>query len=171
MKRLTTLGAWAGAVAFAVISASCSDRADNKASEAARETGNAAERAGEATAGAARDAGNATAGAARDAGNATAGAARDAGGAVKDAGRGVGDAVGNAGRAGDAAVETMDVKLALTTDSRVDASNINVDTDHTTKTVTLKGRVPTAAQKTIAEQIATGKATGYRVINQLAVGS
>lgn len=149
MKRLTTLGTWAGAVAFAVISASCSDRAENKASEAARDTGNAAERAG----------------------NATAEAARDAGGAAKDAGRSAGDAVGNAGRAADAAVETMDVKVALTTDSRVDASNINVDTDHTTKTVTLKGRVPTAAQKTIAEQIATDKATGYRVVNQLTVGS
>ena len=49
----------------------------------------------------------------------------------------------NAGRAADAAVETMDVKAALMADSRVDAGGINVDTDHETKTVILKGRVPT----------------------------
>ena len=38
------------------------------------------------------------------------------------------------------------------------------------KTVTLKGKVPTAAQKTIAEDIATAKAVGYRVRNELTVG-
>ena len=34
----------------------------------------------------------------------------------------------------------------------------------------LKGRVTTAAQKTLAEQIAIEKAVGYRVQNQLTVG-
>lgn len=148
MKRTTTFGAWAGAVALVAITAACSDRADNKASEAARETGNAAERAGDATAGAARGAGE----------------------AVKDAGNAVGDAVANAGRAGDAAQETLAVKTALLADSRIEAGDINVDSDHVAMTVTLKGRVPTAAQKTIAEEIAGGRATGYRVINQLTVG-
>ena len=60
--------------------------------------------------------------------------------------------------------------MALAADSRVDASNINVDSDHVTKTVTLKGRVPTAAQKTLAEDIAKTKATGYAVRNMLVVG-
>jgi osmotically-inducible protein OsmY len=97
--------------------------------------------------------------------------ARDTGRAASDATRSAGDAVANAGRAADAAVETMDVKAALMADSRVDASGINVDTDHQTKTVVLKGRVPTAAQKTLAEQIAVEKAVGYRVQNDLTVGS
>ena len=96
--------------------------------------------------------------------------ARDGGNAVADAARATGDAVMNGGRAADAAVETMDVKVALTADSRVDASNINVDSNHVTKTVTLNGRVPTAAQKTLAEDIAKAKATGYVVRNLLTVG-
>jgi hypothetical protein len=95
---------------------------------------------------------------------------RDAGRAASDSTRAAGDAVGNAGRAADAAVETMDVKAALMADSRVESGEINVDTDHQTKTVFLKGHVPTEAQKQIAEQIAVEKAVGYRVTNQLTVG-
>jgi osmotically-inducible protein OsmY len=95
------------------------------------------------------------------------GEARDA---VKDAGRAVGDAVLDGGRAADAAVETMDVKTALIADSRIDTGGINVDTDHVTKTVTLKGHVPNAAQRTFAEQIAVKKAVGYRVENKLTIG-
>ena len=64
----------------------------------------------------------------------------------------------------------MDVKAALMRDNRVDAGGINVDTNHQTKTVVLKGKVPTAAQKTLAEQIATEQAAGYRVQNELTVG-
>lgn len=84
--------------------------------------------------------------------------------------RAAGDAVMEGGRAADAAVETMDVKTALMADTRVDAGDINVDTDHTSKTVTLKGRVPTAEQKAIAEQVAKDKAAGYQVRNELMVG-
>ena len=47
-----------------------------------------------------------------------------------------------------AATNTVDVKSALIADGRVDASNINVDTSASTKTVVLKGSVPTAQQKT-----------------------
>ena len=97
-------------------------------------------------------------------------ATRDAGRATSEAARDAGAAVGNAGRAADAAVETMDVKAALMRDDRVDAGGINVDTNHQTKTVVLKGKVPTAAQKTLAEQIATEQAAGYRVQNELTVG-
>jgi len=39
-----------------------------------------------------------------------------------------------------AAVETVDVKSALIADARVDATNINVDTIASTKTVVLKGQ-------------------------------
>ena len=97
-------------------------------------------------------------------------AARDAGRATSEAARDAGGAVANAGRAAEAAVETMDVKAALMRDSRVDASGVNVDTNHQTKTVVLKGKVPTAAQKTLAEQIATEQASGYRIQNDLTVG-
>ena len=77
--------------------------------------------------------------------------ARDAAGAIK------------------AAVETIDVKSALMADRTVDASHINVDTFLETKTVVLKGSVKTAAQRDEAARIATAKAPGYRIDNQLTV--
>jgi osmotically-inducible protein OsmY len=67
-------------------------------------------------------------------------------------------------------VQTLDVKAALILDSRVDASGIGVDTDQATKLVVLKGHVPTADQKALAERIAVDKAVGYRVLNELTVG-
>ncbi len=90
--------------------------------------------------------------------------------ATANAADATGNAIANGGRAADAAVETMDVKVALTLDKRVDASNINVDSDHITKTVTLKGHVPTTEQKTAAGQIAVAKAVGYQVRNELTIG-
>ena len=68
-----------------------------------------------------------------------------------------------------AGVETVDVKSALIADGRVDASNINVDTVASTKTVILKGSVPTAEQKAAAERIARENAKGYTINNQLTV--
>lgn len=81
------------------------------------------------------------------------------------------EAVREGGRAADAAMETMDVKAALMRDTRVDAGDINVDTNHETKTVVLKGRVPSAEQKTLAGDIAIAQAKGYRVQNDLIVGA
>ena len=93
-----------------------------------------------------------------DAKDATAGAraevkdqARDASGAIK------------------AAVETIDVKTALMADRTVDASHINVDTFHETKTVVLKGSVKTAQQRTEAARIAAAEAPSYRIDNQLTI--
>ena len=93
-----------------------------------------------------------------DAKDATAGAraevtdqARDASGAIK------------------AAVETIDVKTALMADRTVDASHINVDTFHETKTVVLKGSVKTAQQRAEAARIAAAEAPSYRVDNQLTI--
>lgn len=68
-----------------------------------------------------------------------------------------------------AGAETMDVKTALMKDGRVDASNINVDTIASTKTVVLKGTVPTAQQKETAEAIAREEAKGYTITNHLTV--
>jgi osmotically-inducible protein OsmY len=89
--------------------------------------------------------------AAREAAAETKEAARDASGAVK------------------AAVETIDVKTALMADRTVDASHINVDTFHETKTVVLKGSVKTATQRDEAARIAAAEAPGYRIDNQLTI--
>ena len=89
--------------------------------------------------------------AAREAAAETKEAARDASGAVK------------------AAVETIDVKSALMADRTVDASHINVDTFHETKTVVLKGSVKSATQRDEAARIAAAEAPGYRIDNQLTV--
>jgi len=88
--------------------------------------------------------------------------ADDAGDKAKEAGR---DAAG----AIKGAVETIDVKSALMADRTVDASHINVDTFHETKTVVLKGSVKTATQRDEAARIAAAEATGYRIDNQLTV--
>lgn len=107
-------------------------------------------------------------------------AGHDAGAAMKEAGHDVavaadkaGDAVAgaakDAGAAAHAGKQTLDVKSALMADASVDASHIDVDTDDATKTVTLKGTVPSAAQKATAERIARDKAAGYKVRNTLTV--
>ena len=105
--------------------------------------------------------------------------------AIKEEGKEAGAAIGNAAdKAGDAvagaakdaganahaAKQTLDVKTALMADSSIDSTKIDVDTDESTKTVTLKGSVATAGQKTAAERIAKNKAAGYTVRNSLTVG-
>ncbi|HVR71310.1 MAG TPA: BON domain-containing protein [Vicinamibacteria bacterium] len=98
---------------------------------------------------------------------------REAAGAAADAANRAADRAGEvAGQAGDAigaAKQTFDVKAALTLDTTIDASHIDVDTSHETRTVTLRGTVPTAAQKDAAERIARDKAEGYTISNQLTV--
>ncbi len=80
-----------------------------------------------------------------------------------------GDAMATAGARVDAAMETVDVKTALLADTRIDAGDINVDTNQETKVVTLGGTVPTEAMKTLAGEVATDKAPGFRVINNLTI--
>jgi hypothetical protein len=79
------------------------------------------------------------------------------------------EAAREAGGAVAAAIETIDVKSALMADRTVDASHINVDTFHETKTVVLKGSVKTATQRDEAARIAAAEAPGYRIDNQLTV--
>jgi hypothetical protein len=79
------------------------------------------------------------------------------------------DATRDATGAVKAAVETIDVKSALMADRTVDASLINVDTFHETKTVVLKGSVKTATQRDEAARIAAAEAAGYRIDNQLTI--
>ena len=81
---------------------------------------------------------------------------------IKEGAKEVGSEVG-------AQKQTVDVKAALMVDQSIDASHIDVDTDADTKTVTLKGTVPTSAQKAAAEKMAREKAEGYEVRNLLTV--
>jgi len=69
---------------------------------------------------------------------------------------------------GDDVVLTGKVKNALIT-SKVDARSLNVDTAN--GAVTLKGSVPTAAQKSLAEKVAKQVAGVKSVKNELAVGA
>jgi predicted small secreted protein len=105
----------------------------------------------------------------REAGAAIKEAGRDVGNAAERAGGAVAGAAKDAGAATHAAKQTLDVKTALMADASVDASKIDVDTDENTKTVTLKGSVPNAAQKATAERIARDKAAGYKIRNSLVV--
>jgi osmotically-inducible protein OsmY len=68
-----------------------------------------------------------------------------------------------------AAIEATDVRMALTMEGDLDASDIDVDVDHTTRVVSLTGFVPTAEQRTRAEEIARSRAEDYRIDNQLEV--
>ena len=79
------------------------------------------------------------------------------------------EAAAATGEAVGGAMETGQVKSAIMADKRVEAADINVDTDEGKKTVTLKGSVKTEAEKVIAGEIATAKATGYTIVNDLTI--
>jgi len=165
-----------GVLAAALVVAGCSEQTQQKAREAGQEVGAAARAAGGAVQSAADDAvrnvERASDAAQREAA-ATAAAAKQTGDAAQTslarAGDRASEAVKDVTHAGSAAVQTAEVKAALIADSRVDAADINVDTDDRGKTVTLTGHVPSAAQKLAAGQIAHDKAEGYEVRNNLVV--
>jgi len=110
----------------------------------------------------AKDAGSTIGQEAKEVGKAVADGAKEVAVAVKDGAKEVASDVG-------AGKQTVDIKAALMAAKSIDASHIEVDTDADTKTVTLKGTVPTAAQKTAAERVARDKAEGYRIRNLLTV--
>jgi osmotically-inducible protein OsmY len=114
---------------------------------------------------------NTAAGLKRDAEENSKRAAVKASEAAEKASQATAVATEKAGEAAEAAVRTVNVKTALIADKRVTAKDIDVDTDRATKTVTLRGRVPTQEQKAIAEQIAVERSQGYRVRNELVVGN
>lgn len=149
----TTMTSLCAAALLAMTTVACSNSND-RADEAAREAERAAERATEA---------------ARDAGEEAREAGREAGRAIERAAEATATAGRDAAAAAGAAIETADVKLALTADARVDASRIDVDTDQGKKTITLKGKVGTPAQKALAGDIAEAKAPGYTIKNDLTV--
>jgi osmotically-inducible protein OsmY len=95
--------------------------------------------------------------------------ARDVKDAAKDLANKAENAAENVAPKVDAAKQVADVKVALMADPDVDGSKINVDADEATRTIHLKGTVPTPAQKTAAERIARNKAEGWKVHNMLTV--
>ena len=96
-------------------------------------------------------------------------AAVQAGKAADKATEATADAARKAADAAEAGAQTVTVKTALLADSRVSAKGIDVDTDLATRTVTLKGHVPTKEQKTIAEKIAVERSAGYHVRSELTI--
>jgi predicted small secreted protein len=155
--------------------AACQNTAEGVKRDA-KEAKDSADKAAQAVADAAQKTADAAAIAAKDvkeAGKAVAADARDAAKKAADAaslaGEKAAEASKEAGTAVAAATNTLDVKAALMIDKTIDARHINVDTDAKTRTVILKGSVPTAEQKTAAEKLAAAKATGYTVVNDLAV--
>ena len=154
MKRLTLAG---GVLVAAFCATACSDKTGQKAREAGQHTAEAAKATGETVESAAQDAVDKVQRASNDP-------------SVKEAEQSARDAVNDAAAAAAAGVETAKVKSALIADSSVDAGGIDVDTDAHTKVITLKGHVPSAAQKSAAWKIAAAKAsTGYTVRNELEV--
>ena len=154
----------------------CSQNTQDKAEQTGEAAKNTAAAAGDTAASAANDAGRAAdhaADASKQAAAEGAVKAEQTGEAIAESSRVAGQkadaALDKAGRTGDAAQQTLDIKSALLADSRVTAAGIDVDTDGTARTVTLKGSVPNVAQKKTAEEIASHKAPGYRVQNNLTV--
>jgi len=148
--------------------AGCDNTAQGVKEDAKENEAKAREESQDAAA-AGREAGAEVKEAGREAGEAIKEAGRDVGDAAEKAGDKVAEAAKDAGAAVHAGKQTLDVKTALIADSAIDASRIDVDTDENTKTVTLKGSVPNAAQKASAERIAKAKAEGYKVRNLLVV--
>jgi osmotically-inducible protein OsmY len=152
-SRITSLGLPAALLSVSLFAA-CQNTARGVEQDAERNTADAQQEAREANAEARQDA--------REAGQAM----ENAGDRAAQQGR---DAVSSVGAGLDAAAQTMQIKTALIDADNLDANDINVDTDGTTKTVTLKGHVPTAAQKATAERIAKEKAPDYRIVNNIEV--
>jgi hyperosmotically inducible periplasmic protein len=159
-SRITSLGLPA-ALLSASLFAACQNTARGVEEDTAKNTAEAKEEAREAK----EEAREATSGVreeAREAGNAAERAGDRVANETKDATRSVGATL-------DAAAQTMQIKTALIDADNLDAGAIDVDTNGDTKTVTLKGHVPTPAQKAAAERIAKEKAPDYRVVNMIEV--
>ena len=112
---------------------------------------------------------------AKETGSAIGHEAKEVGSTVKEGAKQIGTTVKNGAKdvAADvvASKQTVSVKAALKTARDIDASHIDVHSDADTRTVTLTGTVPTAAQKAAAEKVARDNAGGYEIHNLLIVSS
>ena len=145
------------------------DKARAGAAEAGRDIKEGAEKAGDAIKEGAEKTGDAIKEAAHDVKEGTKPAAQEVGQKVKEGAQKVKEGAQKTGSAVDATKQHMDVKAALLADKNVDASHIDIDVDRGAKTLYLRGTVPTAAQKALAERIARDKAEGFSVRNELTV--
>jgi osmotically-inducible protein OsmY len=109
-------------------------------------------------------------------GNTADGVKKDAGKVAEKTGEVAGNAAEEAAKTAaeakaqvSGALQTGEIKTAIMADTRVSAADINVDTDQDKKTVTLRGSVKTAAEKKLAGEIATDKAIGYSIVNNLSI--
>ena len=165
MKRGISLLGLPAALLSASLFAACQNTARGVEQDTERNTAEAKQEAREANAEARQEA--------RDANAEVRQEAREAGNAAERAGDRVAqeskEATRSVGATLDAAAQTMQIKTALIDADNLDANNIDVDTNGSTKTVTLKGHVPTASQKAAAERIAKEKAPDYRVVNNITV--
>ena len=159
--RMTSLG-----LPAALLAASLFGACSNTAKGVQEDTAQNAEKAKEASA----EAAAATERAAEDAKVKMDNAAEATKAGAETAAEATKDAAKNTANTADGAQQTMQIKTALLADKSVDASSIDVDTNGMTKTVTLKGHVPNAAQKASAERIAKSKAPDYTVVNNLTIG-
>ena len=176
MKRgITSLGLPA-ALLSASLFAACQNTARGVEQDTERNTAAAKQEAREANAEVRQEAREASAEAkqeAREANTELKQEAREAGNAAERAGDRVAqetkEATRSVGATLDAAAQTMQIKTALIDADNLDANDIDVDTNASTKTVTLNGHVPTASQKAAAARIAKEKAPDYRIVNNIAV--
>jgi osmotically-inducible protein OsmY len=90
--------------------------------------------------------------------------------ATEKAAEAVASAVQGAGQEIRAKTLVLEVKASLMADRRVDASRVRVEADDDRRVLTLRGSVPTAAQKEVAGSIARAKASNFRVQNLLTAG-
>jgi osmotically-inducible protein OsmY len=152
-SRITSLGLPAALLSVSLFAA-CQNTARGVEQDAEKNTAEAKQEARDANATARQEA--------REAGQSMERAGDRVAQETKDATRSVGATL-------DAAAQTMQIKTALIDADNLDANDIDVDTNGSTKTVTLKGHVPTAAQKAAAERIAKEKAPDYTVSNLIEV--
>ena len=152
-SRISSLGLPA-ALLSASLFAACQDTARGVQQDTERNTAEARQEAREANAEMKEQA--------REAGNAAERAGDRVAEESKEATRTVGGTI-------DAAAQTMQIKTALIDADNLDANNIDVDTNASTKTVTLNGHVPSASQKVAAARIAKEKAPDYSVVNNIAI--
>ena len=166
MRALTLAGS---VLVAACVATACSDKTEQQAREAGQRAADAARATGAAVESAAQDAVNGAERASDAVQNASQ-TKNDAEASLKQAGQNAKNVVTGAADTANAAAQTAKVKTALVADSRVTAADINVDTDAASKTIVLKGHVPSAEQKTAAGRIAADKASpGYTVRNELTI--
>lgn len=163
MKKLNTWNKVLGVGAIALISvAGCTGQDQTGDGQTADSVPAAQmEQAGENIQNAAGNVAAQTGDAVEGTGDAVANGAAAVGDSVAAGADKMGDAVANV----DDAAMTPKIKTALGANASLNGSSIDVDTAN--NTVTLKGTVKNAAQKTAAEAIAKREAPNYKISNEL----